>query len=137
MPVGRTVQVRWHIALWLTTSLVAVAIFMPGNGFTWLRSASAWFEQYVLWNDATKPVLDPGHVVLFTVLGYVAGRAFARYRSVVVLAWLAVFGGASEIAQIWVPGRHARVSDFVADVLAAAAALCVARMCSPARKNQS
>ena len=137
MPVGRTVQVRWHIALWLTTSLVAMAFVLPENGLRWLRGASAWFEQYVLWNDATKPVLDPGHVVLFTVLGYMAGRAFARHRSVFVLAWLAVFGAASEIAQIWVPGRYARVSDVVADVLAAAAGLCVARMCSSARKNQS
>lgn len=136
MSVGSAVQVRWHIGLWLTTSLVAVAIFLPGNGLRWLRGASVWFEQYVLWNDATKPVLDPGHLMLFTVLGYMAGRAFARHRSVFVLAWLAVFGAASEIAQIWVPGRHARVSDFVADVLAAAAGLCVVRMCSPARKNQ-
>jgi VanZ family protein len=32
---------------------------------------------------------------------------------------LAVFAGAVELAQRWAPGRHARVSDFMVDALAA------------------
>jgi VanZ family protein len=32
---------------------------------------------------------------------------------------LVVFAGSIEIAQFWAPGRHARLSDFVVDALAA------------------
>ena len=44
-----------------------------------------------------------------------------NHKPVIVAVALVIFAGAIEVSQIFVPGRHARWSDFIVD----AAALCV------------
>jgi VanZ family protein len=56
------------------------------------------------------------HFGVFAAAGFVFGLAYARrYRLIVIC--LVIFGGAIETAQLFVPGRHGRLSDFVADAL--------------------
>ncbi len=44
------------------------------------------------------------------------GYRFAHLRQAIGLA---AFAGAIEIAQVWVPGRHPRISDFLVDAISA------------------
>ena len=65
------------------------------------------------------------HALAFVLVGLAFGMAYRRSR--VLFAILAVaMTGALEIMQFWAPGRHARLSDFVVDALAACAGLAAA-----------
>ena len=44
---------------------------------------------------------------------------------------LVLFAGAIELAQLFVPGRHARLSDFVVDALAACIGLAASQVVAP------
>ena len=65
------------------------------------------------------------HALAFVVVGLAFGLAYRRNRLLTALVAVAMTG-AIEILQFWVPGRHARLSDFVVDALAACAGLAVA-----------
>jgi VanZ family protein len=71
------------------------------------------------------------HLAIFAITGLAFGLAYER-KFVLVLIGLVVFAGAIELAQLIVPGRHARWSDFVVDAAAAcigaALALVASRM---------
>ena len=78
------------------------------------------------------------HAAIFAVAGCATGLGYTD-RPVVNCAAFVLFAGAIELAQIPVPGRHARLADFVIDALAAcagiAAALLAARICPRAAKS--
>ena len=63
---------------------------------------------------------DLEHVAIFAIAGFLAGLGYPG-RPLRTLAAFVIFAGAIELAQIPVPGRHARLSDFVIDALAACA----------------
>jgi VanZ family protein len=68
---------------------------------------------------------DGEHALAFVLLGAAFGLAYTRNR------WLtAIFAvgltGVLELLQLWMPGRHARLEDFVVDALAACAGLALA-----------
>jgi VanZ family protein len=57
------------------------------------------------------------HFVIFSATGVTSGLGYGpRYSTAIGLV---LFAGAIELAQLFVPGRHARLSDFVVDALAA------------------
>ena len=60
------------------------------------------------------------HFAIFLATG-IAFTCGYSWRALEVAVALVVFAGLIEIVQIYVPGRHARLSDFIVD----AAALCV------------
>lgn len=60
------------------------------------------------------------HFVPFLVTGVAFGFGYDR-RAFLVAAAMVVFTAAIEILQIFVPGRHARLSDFVVDAAAVTA----------------
>jgi len=120
-------QARWQVLLALLGLATLAAVLMPGEGLRWLRIHSDWFDRYVLWNDAQPGLLDVGHLVLFGFLGFVAARALRTWRFRSKFAMLVMLGIVSELAQLWIPGRHARLSDFLADAIAAACGLWLAR----------
>ncbi|MGQ0680822.1 VanZ family protein [Bradyrhizobium sp.] len=65
------------------------------------------------------------HALAFVMVGLAFGLAYRTNR--IPIAILAVaMSGAIEIMQFWAPGRHARLSDFVVDALAACAGLAAA-----------
>ena len=73
---------------------------------------------------STRPVTGAGHnlehLLIFVALGAAFGLGYPR-RFLLLPVALLTFTGAIEVAQMMVPGRHARLSDFVTD----AAATCV------------
>ena len=82
-----------------------------------------------------RPVTDTPHgfehFAAFFITGLAFGFGYERRPAVVAIA-LVVFSGAIEILQIFVPQRHARLSDFLIDTLAVCAGVvltsCTARV---------
>ena len=75
-----------------------------------------------------RPHADVGqngeHALAFVLIGLAFGLAYRRNRLITALAAVVMIG-AVEILQFWAPGRHARLSDFVVDALAACAGLAI------------
>jgi VanZ family protein len=60
---------------------------------------------------------DGEHALAFVLVGLAFGAAYSKNRW--LTAAIAVAGtGLIEILQLWAPGRHARLEDFVVDALA-------------------
>ena len=70
---------------------------------------------------SVRPVTGAGqgleHLLIFMAMGMAFGFGYPRRFQLLTLAMM-VFTLAIEIAQIWVPGRHARLSDFLIDAAA-------------------
>jgi VanZ family protein len=95
--------------------------------FAWLLAAAVAFA--TLGPPSYRPHSDFGqngeHALAFVLIGLAFGLAYTQRRLLTVA--IAVAGiGLIEILQFWAPGRHARLSDFVVDALAACAGLAVA-----------
>jgi VanZ family protein len=95
--------------------------------FAWLLAAAVTFA--TLGPPRFRPHSNLGqdgeHVLAFVLLGLAFGFAYSRNR--LLTAAIAVAGiGLIEILQIWAPGRHATLEDFVVDALAACAGLAIA-----------
>jgi VanZ family protein len=75
-----------------------------------------------------RPHADLGqngeHALAFVLVGLAFGLAYRTNRLITALAAVVMIG-AIEVLQFWAPGRHARLSDFVVDALAACAGLTV------------
>ncbi len=68
---------------------------------------------------------DGEHALAFVLVGLAFGAAYPRHRP--LTAGIAVILiGILELLQLWMPGRHARLQDFVVDALAACAGITVA-----------
>src|SRR5471032_2219186 len=93
----------------------------------WLLAAAVTFA--TLGPPRFRPHSDLGqdgeHALAFVLVGLAFGLAYTRNR--LLTASIAVVTiGLIEILQLWAPGRHARLEDFVVDALAACAGLGVA-----------
>jgi VanZ family protein len=90
----------------------------------WLLAAAVTFA--TLGPPSFRPQSNLGqdgeHALAFVLIGLAFGLAYPRQRSI-AYAISVVTIGAIEILQIWAPGRHARIEDFVVDVLATCAGL--------------
>lgn len=64
------------------------------------------------------------HFVIFCATGAAFGLGYNSNRLVPAVA-LVLFAGAIEFAQIFAPGRHARLSDFLVDAFAACLGIAV------------
>jgi VanZ family protein len=58
------------------------------------------------------------HFMIYAATGFTFGLGFRRRHDLLAL-FLVIFCGSIEIAQLFVTGRHARVSDFFIDAVAA------------------
>jgi VanZ family protein len=68
---------------------------------------------------------DGEHALAFILVGVAFGLAYPRQRLLTVA--MSVFMiGALEVLQLWAPGRHARLEDFVVDALAACVGFTIA-----------
>lgn len=68
-----------------------------------------------------RPQTDVPHNLEHFLIFWLTALAFGlgyRTRHGLLTILLVIFSGAVEIAQLFVPGRHARLSDFIVDALA-------------------
>jgi VanZ family protein len=93
----------------------------------WALAAAVAFAS--LGPPSYRPHADIGqngeHALAFVLVGFAFALAYPRKRLAgALLAPVAI--GALELLQMWAPGRHARLSDFVVDLLATWAGLAIA-----------
>ena len=66
-----------------------------------------------------RPTTDPSqsveHFAIFLGNGFAIGFGYPN-RPIAIAIAAAIFCGAIEVTQLWVPGRHARLNDFIVDV---------------------
>jgi VanZ family protein len=86
--------------------------------FAWLLAAAVTFA--TLGPSSYRPHSNLGqdgeHALAFVLTGLAFGLAYPRQRMTVVVAVVLI--GVLELLQFLVPGRHARMEDFVVDALA-------------------
>src|SRR3978361_2296282 len=68
---------------------------------------------------------DGEHALAFVLLGVAFGLAYTSNRWLTAILAVSLTG-ALELLQLWMPGRHARLEDFVVDALAACVGLAIA-----------
>jgi VanZ family protein len=72
------------------------------------------------------------HFIIYAVTGFAFGLGFKRRHDLLAI-FLVVFSGSIEIAQLFVPGRHARLRDFIIDAVAACIGLVTSSLVSLVR----
>ena len=97
MSIGRKMQKLFQVAAWLLALAIIVLSLGP---------------------PSIRPITGAGHslehLLIFLATGVAFALGYPRQFWLLAIALLA-FAAAIEIAQIWVPGRHARLSDFLID----------------------
>ncbi len=90
----------------------------------WLLALAIIFLSLV--PPSIRPVTDLPHdlehFAIFLLTSFAFGMGYPR-RYLFQLIALATFAGLVEIAQYLVPGRHARLSDFIVDAVAVCAGI--------------
>jgi VanZ family protein len=65
------------------------------------------------------------HFAIYWATGLAFGLGYERRQGLLAIP-LVIFSGTVELAQLFVPGRHARLSDFIVDAIAVCAGLLTA-----------
>jgi VanZ family protein len=72
------------------------------------------------------------HFTIYVAIGFAFGLGY-EHRHHLLAIFLVIFSGSIEVAQLLVPGRHARFSDFITDAIAACVGLVTSSLLSLAR----
>jgi VanZ family protein len=103
-----------------------------------ISRALAWaFAAAIVALSVVPPSLRPvtilphgvEHFAAFVLCGFAFGAGY-RMATLIEGAALVAFAGAIELVQLAVPGRHARVIDFVVDAIAICVGLLIGRAVS-------
>jgi VanZ family protein len=78
---------------------------------------------------------DLEHFAIFTFTGLAFGLGYERRHGAIAILLIA-FAGAVEIAQLFVPSRHARLIDFIVDALALCLGLMATSLVDRVREYQ-
>jgi VanZ family protein len=107
-----------RIGAWLSVFVVVVLSVSPPD--------------YRITTALPRPV---EHFSIFLIAGVAFGFAYP-YRHVVQIVYLVLFAGVVELIQLEVPGRHARVSDFVVSTLGVGVAYLLVTLVRYAHQNE-
>jgi len=99
MGITRCITVACRAAAWSLAGLITILSLVPPN----LR-------------PETPLPHDFEHFAIFAAAGWAFGMGYSDRKFTIV--WLLFFAGALELAQLTVPGRHARINDFIVDGIA-------------------
>jgi VanZ family protein len=100
-----------RVVAWLLAGAIVVLSLVPAS-----------------YRPITEAPHNVEHLAIFLTAGLAFGLGYPSRRLLQGLA-LIVFAGAIEVAQLWDPGRHARLGDFVVDALGACAGTILAWLC--------
>ena len=93
----------------------------------WILAAAVAFA--TLGPPTYRPQSDLGqngeHALAFVLVGLAFGLAYSRNRRATAAISIVLIG-LLELLQLWMPGRHARLGDFIVDALAACLGLLLA-----------
>ncbi|HEY4985383.1 MAG TPA: VanZ family protein [Bradyrhizobium sp.] len=94
--------------------------------FAWLLAAAVTFATLgpPRYRPHSSLSQDGEHALAFMLVGLAFGLAYPKHR-LLTSAIAVVMIGILELLQLWVPGRHARIEDFLVDALTACVGLVV------------
>jgi VanZ family protein len=96
--------------------------------FAWLLAAAVTFV--TLGPPSYRPHSDLGqngeHALAFVLVGIAFGLAYPRDRSTIAVTIVLI--GVLEFLQLFAPGRHARLEDFIVDAVAACIGFMIAAL---------
>jgi VanZ family protein len=99
-----------RISAWsLATAIVTLSIVPPGV------------------RPEIKAPHDLEHFLIYAATGFAFGLGYRRRHDFLAML-LVFFSAAVEIAQLFVPGRHARISDFIVDAFATCVGLAMSSL---------
>ena len=101
-----------RIAAWTLTATITILSLVPPS----LRPETG-----------TPHILE--HFIIYAATGFTFGLGYKRRHDLLAI-FLILFSASIEIAQLFVPGRHARLSDFIIDAVAAYIGLVMASLLS-------
>jgi VanZ family protein len=92
-----------------------------------LQSAFYVLIGSIVFLTVSPPVLRPEtpvphqleHFITFFIAGLMFGLAFPRMLAVRATLAIILFVGPLEAVQLWIPGRHARMSDLLVNIVGA------------------
>lgn len=115
-----TIAGAWmaRILLIIVFCVTVVGVLLPGATLGWMRHRWNWFTYPLDLIESVGSALNLIHAILFLLLGIALRLALPRWQAGRVALAFAVLGVATELVQLLVPGRHARASDVVVDVVA-------------------
>jgi VanZ family protein len=90
-----------RIFAWLLVAAITAVSIIPAE-FRPVTPAPSFFE----------------HFTVFPLTGMAFCFGY-RGRTVVVSVFLLIFAGSLEFAQLWIPGRHSRLSDLLVNIVGA------------------
>jgi hypothetical protein len=101
-----------------TTGLLLAGTLMPGD----LKGAiEGRLGENLPWSTL-------GHFILFAVFGMLPVYGRGRLQGLRALAFCLVLAAATEVAQLWIPGRYPQWQDAALDLAGAAVGLAVRRL---------
>lgn len=107
-----------RLLLWGVLALVLVSVLLPGTTLGWMRQRWDWFTYPLDLIENVGSAVNLVHAILFLLLGMATRLTWPRWRLGGVAMAFLLFGGATELLQLVVPGRHSRLSDVLVDVVA-------------------
>jgi VanZ family protein len=113
-PSQRAVRALRHVA--------ALATWMSGTAITIVSVVPPGFRPVAASHNME-------HVAVFVAFGALLGAANWR-RHLVPSLWLVMFCAWVELIQLWVPGRHARFTDLLVDVIGGLSGLALVGLAS-------
>ena len=105
-----------RIAAWVLTAAIVILSLVPPT----LR-------------PETSTPHSVEHFTIYAATGFAFGLGY-KHRHDLLAVLLVIFSGSIEISQLFVPGRHARLGDFIIDAIAACMGLVMAsllNLCAP------
>lgn len=127
----------WRIVgatvLALSLAIAVIGTDVPAHAMGWLRVHVPGFAP--MWDqlDATFPALNPLHIIAYAWLALLWGiLAPMRWWLRGGIGLIAI-GAVAEAMQLFIPGRQARVTDALNDVLGVAIGLGIAALLRRAR----
>jgi VanZ family protein len=99
-----------RIAAWVLTAAIVILSLVPPS----LR-------------PETSAPHSVEHFTIYAATGFAFGLGY-KHRHHLLAILLVIFTGGIEITQLFVPGRHARLGDFIIDAIAACMGLAIASL---------
>ena len=115
-----------YVAILAGAQIAAIALLAAA--IVWLSVVPAGF----------RPVTEAAHVLEHFGIFLLTGMAFRlgySDRGAFVSLALLFFAGSIEFAQLWIPGRHARLSDLLVNIAGALAGVAVVATADRLVKN--
>ena len=99
-------------------AVVLISVLLPSRAIGWMRHNWTWFTLPLDRIESMESPVNLVHLVLFLLLGMAMALALRHWSFARVAVVIVLLGVTTELVQLLVPGRHARLTDVLVDIAA-------------------